>query len=252
MNREVEFAKKIEEIRELARIQDGVLSKGQIKEAFAQIGLKEEDLGPVYDYLKSKRIGVDEKVDLDEFLTEEETDYLNMYLESLKELPQYSDGEKRALYMGAMAGEQIAKEKVIEMMLTDVVDMAKLYTGQGILVEDLIGEGNVALSIAVEMLGALEEPDEVPSTLASAIMNAMEEAIGLESDEKKIDDKLIDRVNKVAKEAHELAQALGRKVTIDELVAEGKVSAKEATDAVRLTGQKIEDIDTSASEESNQ
>lgn len=249
MDRELLFAKKIEEIRAVAKEQGGVLSKAQVEEAFAEIGFKAEELGPVYDYLKTKRIGIDEKLNIDELLSEDDINYLDMYLESLKELKEYTDGEKKAYYMAAMAGERDAKDKVIEIMLPDVVDLAKLYTGQGMLIEDLIGEGNVALSMAVEMLGALESPDEVESTLASSIMSAMEEAIGIEVEEKKVDDKLVNRVNKVAAQAEELAAALGRKVTVEELVAEGKTTTKEVLDAIRLSGGKIEDIDTSAEKE---
>lgn len=249
MDRELLFAKKIEEIRAVAKEQGGVLSKAQVEEAFEQIGFKPEELGPVYDYLKTKRIGIDEKLNIDELLSEDDINYLDMYLESLKELKEYTDGEKKAYYMAAMAGERDAKDKVIEIMFPDVVDLAKLYTGQGMLIEDLIGEGNVALSIAVEMLGALESPDEVESTLASSIMSAMEEAIGIEVEEKKVDDKLVNRVNKVAAQAEELAAALGRKVTVEELVAEGKTTTKEVLDAIRLSGGKIEDIDTSADKE---
>lgn len=249
MDREILFAKKIEEIRALAKEQGGVLSKEQVEESFVQIGFKAEELGPVYDYLKTKRIGIDEKLDVDELLSEDDINYLDMYLESLKELKEYSDGEKKAYYMAAMAGEQDAKDKVIEIMLPNVVDLAKLYTGQGMLIEDLIGEGNVALSMAVEMLGALESPDEVETTLASAVMSSMEEAIGIEIEEKKVDDKLVNKVNKVAAQAEELAQALGRKVTIEEIVAEGKTTTKEVLDAIRLSGGKIEDIDTSSKKE---
>lgn len=243
MNQELEFAKRLEEVRKLAMQQDGVLSSQQVEEAFAPIGITGEQLLPVFDYLRTKKIGIDEKVNLDDYLTDEETDYLNMYLESLAQLPVYTDGEKRAIYMGAMAGERGAKEKLIELMLPSVVDMAKLYTGQGMYIEDLIGEGNVALSMGVEMLGALESPDEVQGTLAGFVMNAMEDALGMEEDCQKADDKLVAKVNKVAAQAHELAVELGRKVTVDEIVAEGKLSAKAVADAMKLSGNKIEDID---------
>lgn len=243
MNQELEFAKKLEEIRALAKEQDNVLSKGQVEEAFLSIGMQPEHLGPVYDYLKTKKIGIDEKVNLDDYLSEDEIDYLNLYLESLKELPTYTDGEKRALYMGAMAGDTTAKTKVLEMMLNDIVDLAKLYAGQGVYVEDLIGEGNVALSVGVEMLGALEEPDEVPGTLAKMAMDAMEDLICDEANMKKADEKVADKVNKVAKAAEDLATELGRKVTVDELVNEGKYSKKYIEEAIRLSGKKIEDIE---------
>ena len=142
MNQELEFAKKIKEIRETAALQGNVLTSKQVEEAFAQIGMKSEQLGPVYDYLKTKKIGIGEKIDPSEYLTEEEIDYVAMYTESLSELPKLNDGEKRALYMAAMNGEAQAKKNLIEHMLIDVVDMAKLYTGQGVFIEDLIGEGN--------------------------------------------------------------------------------------------------------------
>jgi len=243
MNQELEFAKKIEEIRALAKEQDNVLSKSQVEEAFMSIGMEPDKLGPVFEYLKTKKIGIDEKVNLDDYLSEDEIDYLELYMESLKELPEYTGGEKRALYMGAMAGDNHAKTKVVEMMLPDIVDLAKLYSGQGVYVEDLIGEGNVAITMGVEMLGALEEPDEVPGMLAKLAMDAMEELIADEADLKKADDKAVDKVNKVAKAAEELAKELGRKVTVDELVNEDKYSKKYIEEAIRLSGKKIEDIE---------
>lgn len=242
MNQELEFAKKIEEIRELATLQGGVLSKEQVEASFGEIGMSPEQLSPVYDYLKTKKIGIGEAVNPDDYLSTDEVDYLVMYKESLSELPVLTEGEKQALYMAAMAGEEQAKKSLIENMLMDVVDMAKLYTGQGVLIEDLIGEGNVALSMGVEMLGALEEPAEVPGMLAKMAMDAMEELINEEADNKKVDDKLVDKVNKIADAAKELAGDLGRKVTVDELAAEGKFSKKAIEDAVRLSGKKIEDI----------
>ena len=123
MNQELEFAKKIEEIRETASLQGNVLSRAQVEEAFEQIGMAPEQLGPVYDYLKTKKIGIDEKVDPDEYLSSEEVDYLSMYTQSLAELPVLNDGEKRALYMAAMSGETQAKKRLIEVMLSDVVSV---------------------------------------------------------------------------------------------------------------------------------
>ena len=243
MNQELEFAKKIEELKELAKIQGNVVSKGQVEAAFEEIGMESAQLGLVYEYLKEKKIGIDEKVDLDEYLSGEEADYLNMYMESLKELEERSEGEKTAMYIGAMAGDIDAKKAVIEIMLPDIVDMAKLYTGQGVLIEDLIGEGNVAVSVGVDMLGALEAPDEVPTALAQMAMNAMEELIGEELDNRKVDEKMVAKVNKVADAARELAQDLGRKVSVEELAAEGSFSKKAIEDAIRFSGRKIEDIE---------
>ena len=96
MNKELAFAKKLEEIRKLAKEQGNVISKEQVEEAFAEIEIEREQLEPVFEYLKSKNIGIGEPVDIEEVLSKEDKNYLEEYLEALKELPVLSEGEKRA------------------------------------------------------------------------------------------------------------------------------------------------------------
>ena len=68
MNQELEFAKTLEEVRKLAASQGNVISKEQVEEAFAGIGMQDEQLVPIYDYLKQKKIGIGQPVDLDVFM----------------------------------------------------------------------------------------------------------------------------------------------------------------------------------------
>lgn len=240
MNQELEFAKALEKIRKTAKEQGNVLSKEQVEETFLAIGMKAEELEPVYEYLKQKKIGIGEPVDIDSYLSKEDMDYLEIYLSELALLPQYSDGEKQAIIISAMAGESDAKAKLIEMLLPDVVDIAKLYSGQGVYLEDLIGEGNVAISMGVEMLGAAETPDEVTGMLAKMAMDAMEEYIEEVTNDRKLDKKIADRVNKVAKEAKDLSESLHKKITVEELMEESGLSEKEIKDAIRMSGKRIE------------
>ena len=79
--------------------------------------------------------------------------------------------------------------------------------------------------------------------LAKMAMDAMEDIISDEANMKKADEKVADKVNKVAKFAEELAASLGRKVTVEELVNEGKYSRKYIEEAILLSGKKIEDIE---------
>ncbi|MFI3212050.1 MAG: hypothetical protein R3Y24_01775 [Eubacteriales bacterium] len=177
MNQELEFAKTLEGIRALAKEQNNTVSKEQVEEAFAKIGMKDAQLELVYEYLKNKKIGIGEPVNLDEYLTGEDVNYLELYLEELQSLCELSDGEKYAITMGAMAGDVDDQRKLLESYLKEVVEIAKLYAGQGVLVEDLIGEGNVALTMGVTMLGCLEHPSEAEGMLGKMIMDAMEEYI---------------------------------------------------------------------------
>lgn len=240
MNQEQLFAKTLEEIKNLALEQERVISKEQVEEAFGKIGMKPEELTPIYEYLIQKKIGIGEPVDPDEYLTEEDVDFLSEYLREIDQMPVLSQGEKEAHFISAMAGERAGKTKTIEILLPDVIDVAKLYTGQGVLLEDLIGEGNVALATGVEMLGCLEKADEVPGMLIKMAMDAMEELIRETEDESKVDRKIVDKVNEVSEEAKKLAEALNRKITVEELMEETSFSEKKIREAIRMSGNRIE------------
>ena len=246
MNKEVLFAQTLEQVRKTAKEQGNCISEEQVKEAFAELDLNNEQLQMVFDYLLKRKIGIGQPMDPDEFLTEEEKDYLQEYLDEVAALPTYSDGEKLAFSIAAMAGETDAKQRLIEIHLADVAEIAKLYAGQGVLLEDLVGEGNLALSFGVTMLGSLEKPDEVEGMLGKMIMDAMEEYIAEHAENSKIDKRVEDKVNKVADKARELAEELHRKVTTEELMEETGMSRKMIEDAIRMSGFKIEDIDNNA------
>ena len=244
MNREIVFAQTLERVKVKAREQGNCISKEQTEEAFAELALNEEQLQMVYDYLKQHKIGIGEPVNLDDYLSEEETDYLEDYLKQLQELPEASDGEREAVTLSAMAGDADAQKRLIQIFLPQVAQIAKLYAGQGVFLEDLIGEGNVALTIGVTMLGALEHAAEAQGMLAKMIMDAMEDLIAENAAEENKDRKLADKVNKVADKANELAQDLRRKVTVEELAEETGMSKKSILDAMRISADKIESIQT--------
>ncbi len=168
---------------------------------FAPLALGEEQMNMVYDYLHQRKIGVGEPVDLDAYLEPEERDYLDAYLEALQELPEVSDGEREAITLSAMAGDGDARNRLIQLYLPEVAEIAKLYAGQGVYLEDLIGEGNVAVTAGVTMLGALEHASEAQGMLGKMIMDAMEDYIAQNAEEVKKDRKILDKVNKVAKAA---------------------------------------------------
>ncbi len=240
MNQELLFAKTLEEVKALALEQNRVLSQEQVEEMFGKIGMKPEELAPIYEYLKQKKIGIGEPVDVDEYMTEEDVDFLSEYIQQINLLPVMSLGEREAYFLSAMAGDSVGKAKTIEILLPDIIDVAKLYTGQGVLLEDLIGEGNVALATGAEMLGCLEKAEEVPGMLVKMAMDAMEELIQETEDEDKIDRKIVDKVNEVSMEAKKLAEALSRKITVEELMEETSFTEKKIREAIRISGNKIE------------
>ncbi len=249
MNQEALFAKTLEELKETASLQGNFVTREQIEEAFVSFELDEGRLGLISDYLKQCKIGIDEQVNMDDYLSEEEKSYLDNYLEELALLETLSESEKRAVSMSAMAGDKDAQNKLIEVFLPQVIDIAKLYAGQGVYLEDLIGEGNVAVTLGVQMLGCLETVEEVDGMLGKMIMDAMEQYIQENALAHQEEKKLSDKVNQVADAAKELAEEMQREVTPEELAAETRFSLKTIREAVDLSGSKIEYLDTKGMKE---
>ena len=174
MTQEMDFAARLEKIKQLARNQGGMIQEKQVRDAFADMHFDEGQMKLVFDYLAGQKIGIGEPLNPEDYLSEEEIDWLDSYLESLTGLAELSDGEKQAVLLSAMAGDGDARRRLTEIYLPQVVDIARLYAGQGALLEDLIGEGNVALSIAVQMLETAENASEAEGLIGSMIMEAME------------------------------------------------------------------------------
>ena len=241
-NRELLFAKTLAEVRKKAKEQGNCISKEQVEDLFGPLVLSAEQLDMVYTYLHQRKIGIGEPMDPEEYLAEEEKDYLDHYLEELKALPEMTDGEREAVTLSAMAGDADAKNMLTQLYLPEVVEIAKLYAGQGVYLEDLIGEGNLAVSVGVTMLGALEHASEAQGMLGKMIMDAMEECIMQNAEEVKKDKKILDKVNKVARAADELYEELRRKVSVEEVMQETGLSRRTIEDAVRMSGNKIESL----------
>lgn len=245
MKEQFEFAKALEKICALAGQQGGMIRKEQVEETLrdAGISLGDTQLGLVYDYLKTKKIGIGEPADPFEYLTRQEVDYLEAYLEETRALADVSEGEKEAIALSAMAKDPDAKRRLIEIFLPQVAEIAKLYAGQGVYLDDLIGEGNVALTMAVEMLDCAENAQAAFGNIASMIMEAMETYIADNASEKKTGDRLAQEANDVLEKAKELAEELGRKVTVAELAEESGMTQEKIREAIRITADNIDYLD---------
>ena len=154
-----QFRKKLEELLEQADVQDKRLTNEQIKEFFAEDGLTEEQMLLVYDFLMSQKIVVSgyykqqttEQIDESKF-SDEEKQYLAEYTEDLKAMKQEQEGERAELLKKAVAQDALAKSRLIELYLPQVVEIAKELHEEGIYLGDCVQEGNVSLILALDML----------------------------------------------------------------------------------------------------
>jgi RNA polymerase primary sigma factor len=75
---------------------------------------------------------------------------LNLYLREIKDGPLLSAGEERALAEAIARGDRDARARMIQANLRLVVKIARDYMGRGMVLDDLIGEGNLGLIRAAE------------------------------------------------------------------------------------------------------
>ena len=243
-NKEKEFAQILKLVTRTARENRNVISRQEAIEAFSELELDDSQMAMVFDYLEKHKVGIDAPAKIDDDLSEEETNYLDEYLKELKDLPVLSDGEKRAVSMAAIAGDKEAQQKLISNYLPLVVDVARMYTEQGVYLEDLIGEGNVALTRGVTMLDIVGEPDEVESFLYKMMLDAMEAVIEDNLAEDAGQQKVLKLVQEVADKAKELSKDLRRKVTVAELMEETGWDEDKIRTAIKFSADNIEDLDS--------
>ena len=238
-----DFIKRINELTEIALDQENVIFEEQLFSIFPEVQGDKAKYDVIKEYLTAKKIGLNDKLPMDVLLTQEEKNYLDFYLEELNDKEALTKGQREAYMLSAMAGDESARALIMEDTLKNVVEIAKLYVGQGVLLEDLIGEGNLSLVNAVMSISTCEDAAEAEGVLASAIMDAMQDLIAEGTDTSGAEEKLLKRVNKVSKAAAELAEALGRKVTIEELMEETGMTRSYIEAALKLTANAIEDIE---------
>lgn len=241
-NKEQEFAKTLSDLTKHARRQGGTVTEDEIRDAFESLELSDNQYNLIYEYLKAHNIGIGEAIDSSEYLTEEENGYLSEYLEELAMLEPVSDGEKEAIIISAMAGEADAQNRLVEISLSMVTDVAKLYAEQGVMLEDLIGEGNIALMKAAHDLSGLEDHKECDAYLAQMVMDAMENLIEDDAAEAARAQKAVKLVQEVADKAKELADELRRSCTVEELAEETGWDTSKILEAIKACGNQIEDI----------
>lgn len=98
------------------------------------------------------------------------------------------------------------------------------------------------------MLDCVESIDEVEGFLGKMIMDAMQDYIGEDSDNRGLDEKVLEKVNLINDKAKEMADELLRKVTIAELAKEMEIEEDEIKEAIRLSANHMEYIEEGINE----
>ncbi len=93
--------------------------------------------------------GIAVEADAADLGTIAQSDSLRLYLREISRIPLLSAAREIELAEAIQRGDRVARNALIEANLRLVVSIAKRYVGQGMSLEDLLGEGNIGLIRAV-------------------------------------------------------------------------------------------------------
>lgn len=245
---EKEFRSQLMESVKLARKQGMCLSEEQIHSFFPDIQQGSEQMGFLLEYYKNQKIGVGDRKEVEEYLSMEDRNYLEEYLNGISALESMEPEELKAVMLSAIAGDQDAKEVLLQQFLPKTAELAKLYAGQGVMLEDLIGEGNMALLEAAGQMECLDTDgdilEETEGFLGNYMMKAMERLINEELEKKNDDEEVLKKVNQVADAARELSEELRRKVSPEEICANYEaITMDDVEAAMQISANLIDTIE---------
>lgn len=244
MEARAEFLKKLNGLVAMAKGQGDQITIDEVKAYFADAALTEEQLELVFDYLLAQKVVVKGYIKMTEAVeekityTEEEEAYLKEYLNDLEAFQEEKAGEKESLFAKLIGGDASAKNRLTELYLKEVVEIAKEMYHPEIFLGDIIQEGNVGLILGMDMLADVATAHE---TIVNQVKQCIQMLIEEHAEVKSRDNKMVEKVTMLDESIKTLTEELGRKVTIDELAVYMGMTEEEIDDILRLMGEESEE-----------
>jgi RNA polymerase primary sigma factor len=179
------------------------------------------DEAPVY----SEELGRMEDVPL--------SDPVRMYLREIGKVPLLSSTRERELAIRVEAGDEEAKQQIIDANLRLVVSIAKKYIGRGMLFLDLIQEGNLGLIRAVEKFD-YRKGFKFSTYATWWIRQAITRAIADQARTIRIPVHMVETINKMVRISRQLVQKLGREATDEEVAGEMQIESTRVEEIRRI------------------
>ena len=246
MEERAEFLNRLGGLLTLAKEKGNQITIEEVENYFSDIEFTEEQMELVFDYLLSQKVVVkgyikvssSETEEEELQLTEEEEAYLREYMNDLKAFAKVSEAEKNSLYANALQGNQSAKDRLIEIYLKEVVQIAKEMYHKDIFLGDMIQEGNVGLILGVDML---TDVASAHGTITEQIRQGMQMLIEEYTEVHNQGKNMVEKVTRLDESIKALTEEMGRKVSIDELAVYMGMTEEEIEDILRLTGEESEE-----------
>lgn len=159
-------------------------------------------------------------------------DYYQMYLDELAFIAPCGPDEEKLLLARISEGDETAKRRLTEGCLAYIAELAKAYSDRGLPMGDLVQEANVALIMAVDSWRQGEDFRTLLNVQVEAALDAAVKELELEA---KAEEEILARVNVLKEISRQMAEALGREATVQELAQKMKMTEDEIKDIMKLT-----------------
>ena len=241
-------AKVISELLERGK-QSGKLSTKEITDAIEEMDIDAEQINKLYDDLEANNIEIVDDIAPDDlnnaldFNSEEDADFssdgiavddpVKVHLKEIGRIPLLSAEEEIQLAEKISAGDEYARDRLIEANLRLVVSIAKHFVGRGMPFLDLIQEGYIGLIKAVEKFDHTKGYKF--STYATWwIRQSISRAIADQARTIRIPVHMVETITKVKKAQNMLLHKNGHEPTIEEVAQELNMTPERVREIVRI------------------
>lgn len=233
--KEQDFLTQLKDLRDYAGTKENHLSKKEIKEYFGEMDLTKEQLDQIIKYLSEHNIEVGGQKRKTEQISSEDSAYLKIYRQEINQLPKRDAEELNAIYARLKNGEEDVVEAAIEAHLHRVVTLANKYRSRGVLLEDLIQEGNLELIMCIHsLLGNTEIEEhrkEIERQVKARMIELVDEAMASEG----VENTILAKTNLIHEATKALAEEMGELADIHELAEYTKMTEEEIMEIIELS-----------------
>ena len=249
----VNFEEKLKELLAYAKKKKSVLEYQELLNFFHDLELTEDKCGEIYEYMENNGVDILKTTDKVEgllldnedeallienesgqmILPEEEEidvskedlsvpegistdDPVRMYLKEIGKISLLSAEEEIEMSKRMEQGDAEAKKKLAEANLRLVVSIAKRYVGRGMVLLDLIQEGNLGLIKAVDKFD-YQKGFKFSTYATWWIRQAITRAIADQARTIRIPVHMVETINKTIRVSRQLLQELGREPQPEEI-----------------------------------